>query len=141
MFGDFLLEMLFRVVIPTEHSQQPQLFINTNNKVNFEVIFQAQDEELQAEQPALPALQNPTLCSRNRLEFGQQGKDVTAGMSGACGVKSANLGKTWKALGTKSTIINPHWCFPTSKDFGIFNEFIGKLKRGFKVPYFDIYVF
>lgn len=41
----------------------------------------------------------------------------------------------------KSTIINPHWCFLNSKDLGIFNEFIGELKRGFKVPYFAMYVF
>lgn len=39
MFGDFFLEMLFRVVIPTEHSQQAQSF-NKHIKVNFDVTFQ-----------------------------------------------------------------------------------------------------
>lgn len=111
--------MLFRVVIPSSHNYFI-IIISSHNKVNFDVTFQAQDEELQAEQLALPALQTPTLCSRTRLGFGQQGHDVAAGMAGVYGVKSANLGKTGKALGTKSTIINPHWCFPNSKDLGVF---------------------
>lgn len=122
--------MLFRIVIPTEHSQQAQSF-NKHIKGNFDVTFQ---------EPFLPSKMQP-FAGGAGWNLGSTGMMLQQGCLEFMTWKVQTLAKLGKLLEQEeSTIINPHWCFLNSKDLGIFNEFIGKLKRSFKVPYFEIYV-
>lgn len=50
-----------------------------HNKVNFDVPFQAQSEELQAEQPALPTLQIPNFAGGTGWNLGSTGMMLQQG--------------------------------------------------------------